>query len=203
MTNPDSIFKSRDITLLTKVHLVKAMVFPVVMYGCESWTLRRLNTEELMLSNCGDGEDCWESLGLQGDQTGQSQRKSVLNFHWKDWCWSWNFNTLATCYEEPTHWKSLWCWERLKAGGEGDDRGWDGWIAPLTHWTWIWVNSGRWWRTEEPGVLQSMPTLGVTKSWTTNCVTILRSVCWEHFHLQFFVAVLPIEHRIGYHCRRD
>ena len=72
MTNLDSIFKSRDITLLTKVRLVKAMVFPVVMYGCESWTVRRLSTEELMLLNCGVGEDSWESLGLQGDATSPS-----------------------------------------------------------------------------------------------------------------------------------
>ena len=96
MTNLDSILKSRDITLLTKVHIIKAMVFPIVMYGCESWTLRRLSTEELMLSNCGDGEDSWESLGLQGDQTGQSWRKATLNMHWKDCCWSWSSNTLAT-----------------------------------------------------------------------------------------------------------
>ena len=72
MTNLDSTFKSRDITLPTKVHLVKAMVFPVVMYGCESWTWRRLSTEELMLLNCGVGEDSWESLGLQGDPTSPS-----------------------------------------------------------------------------------------------------------------------------------
>ena len=69
MNNLDCILKSRDITLPTKVHLVKAMVFPVVMYGCESWTGRRLNTEELMLLNCGVGEDSQESLGLQGDPT--------------------------------------------------------------------------------------------------------------------------------------
>ena len=69
MINLDNIFKSRDITLPTKVHLVKAMVFPVVMYGCESWTVRRLSAEELMLLNCGVGEDSWESLGLQGDPT--------------------------------------------------------------------------------------------------------------------------------------
>ena len=69
MTNLDSIFKSRDITLPTKVRLVKAMVFPVVMYGCESWTVRKLSTEELMLLNCGVGEDSWKSLGLQGDPT--------------------------------------------------------------------------------------------------------------------------------------
>ena len=72
ITNLDSIFKSRDITLSTKVHLVKAMVFPVVMYGCESWTIRNLCAEELMLLNCGVAEDSWESLGLQGDPTSPS-----------------------------------------------------------------------------------------------------------------------------------
>ena len=72
MTNLDSILKSRDITLPTKVHLVKAMVFPVVMYGCESWTIKKLSAEELMILNCGVGEDCLESLGLHGDPTSQS-----------------------------------------------------------------------------------------------------------------------------------
>ena len=72
MTKLDTIWKSRDIILLTKVHMVKAMVFPVVMYGCESWTQRRMNTRELVLLNCGAGEDSWESLGQQGDQTSQS-----------------------------------------------------------------------------------------------------------------------------------
>ena len=71
MTNLDSILKSRDITLPTKVRLVKAMVFPVVMYGCESWTIKKLSTKKLMLLNCHVGEDSWESLGLQGDQTSQ------------------------------------------------------------------------------------------------------------------------------------
>ena len=72
MTNIDSILKSRDITLMTKVCLVKAMVFPVVMYGCESWTIKKMSTKELMLLNCGVGEDSWESLGLQGDPTSPS-----------------------------------------------------------------------------------------------------------------------------------
>ena len=78
---------------------------------------RKLSTEELMLFNCGVGEASWESLGLEGDQTSQSYRKSILNTHCieKTDCWSWNSNTLAT-----------WCWERLKAGGEGDDREWNG-----------------------------------------------------------------------------
>ena len=66
------------------IHLVKAVVFPVVMYGCECWTIKKLSTEELMLLNCGVGEDSQESLGLQGDPTSEPYRKSVLNIHWKD-----------------------------------------------------------------------------------------------------------------------
>ena len=86
MTNLDSILKSRDIPLPTKVHLVKAMVFPVVMYGCESWTAKKVSTEELMLLNCGVGEDSWESLGLQGDPTSPFWRRLTLGFLWKEWC---------------------------------------------------------------------------------------------------------------------
>ena len=121
------------------------------------WELeRKLRAEELMLLNCGVGEDSWEDLELQGDQTSQSLRKSVLNIHWKGWCWSWNSNTLATWWEELTHLKKPWCWERLKAGGEGDIRGWDGWMASPTWWAWVWASSGSWWWTGKPGVLQSM-----------------------------------------------
>ena len=109
-----------------------------------------------MLLNCGVGEDSWESLGLQGDTTSPSSRRSVLGVHWKDWCWSWNSNTLATWCEELTHWKRPWCWERLRAGAEGEDRGWDGWMASPTQWTWVWVNSWSWWWTGRSGVLQSM-----------------------------------------------
>ena len=79
-----------------------------------------------MLLNCGVGDDSWEPLGLQGDPTSPSWRKSVLNVHCNNWCWSWNSNTLATWCEELTHWIKPWSWERLKAGREGDDRGWDG-----------------------------------------------------------------------------
>ena len=128
--------------------------------------LKKLSTEELMLLNCGVGENSWETLGLQGVTTSQSYRKSVLNIHWKDWCWSWNPNTLATWCEEPTHWKRLWCWESLKAGGDGDDRGWDDWMASLTQWTWIRANSWRWWRTGKPGMLQSMG-CRVGNNWAT------------------------------------
>ena len=80
--------------------------------------------------------------------------KGNLNIHWKDWCWIWNSNTLATSCEELAHLQRPWCWEGLWAGGEGDDRGWDGWMASLTPWTWVWVNSGRWSWTGRPGVLR-------------------------------------------------
>ena len=82
--------------------------------------------------------------------------KSSLNIHWKDWCWNWSSSTLATWCEEPTHWKRPSCWERLKAGGEGHDRRWDGWMASPTQWTGVWASSGNWWWTGRPGVLQSM-----------------------------------------------
>ena len=93
-----------------------------------------LSAKGLMLLNCGDGEDSWESVGLQGDPTSPFWRNLVLNIHWKDWCWSWSSNTLAPWREELTHWKRTWCWKRLKAG-EGDGRGWDGWMASLPQWT--------------------------------------------------------------------
>ena len=118
-----------------------------------------------MLLNCVVGEDSWESLGLQGDPTSPFWRKSVLNIHWKDWCWSWNSNTLATWCKELTHLKRPQCWERLRAGGEGDDRGWDGWMASLTQWTWVWADSGSWWWTGRPGVLQSLGSQRVGNDW--------------------------------------
>ena len=79
---------------------------------------------------------------------------STMNIHRKDWCWS--SNTLATWCRESTLWKRPWCWERLRAGKEGDDRGWDGWMASPTQWAWVWANSGRQWRTGKPGALQFM-----------------------------------------------
>ena len=76
--------------------------------------------------------------------------ESVLRIRWPD------SNTSATWCEELTHWKRLWCWERFRAGGEGFDRGWDGWMTSPTWWTWVWVNSGNWWWTGRPGLLLSM-----------------------------------------------
>ena len=128
---------------------------------------RKLSTKELMPFNCGFGEDSREPLGLQGDQASQSYRKSVLNIHWKDLCWSWSANTLAIWCEELTHWKRPCSWERLNTGRKGDDRGWDGWMASPTQWTWVWVCSRRWWKTGKPGVLQSMGSQRVGQDWVT------------------------------------
>ena len=94
-------------------------------------------------------------------------RKLVLNINWKDWCWSWSSNTLATWCKELAHLKRPWCWQRLKVGGEGDSRGWDGWIASPTQWTWVWISSGSWWWTGKPGVLQSMGSQRVGHDWVT------------------------------------
>ena len=150
MINLDSILKKQrhyfaDKGLSSQSY---AMVFPVVMYGCESWPIKkaehwRIDAFELW---------CWRT-------------KSVLNVHCKDWCWSWSSNTLATWCKEPALWKRSWCWERLRAGEEGGDRGWDGWMASLTQWTWVWTNSERKrmdrtaWHTAVHGVTKSQTRL--------------------------------------------
>ena len=79
------------------------------------------------------------------------------------WCWS--SNMLATWCEEPIHWKRPWCWERLRAGRKEGDRGWDGWMASLTQWKWVWANSGRYWRMGKPGMLQSTGLQRVRHDW--------------------------------------
>ena len=114
---------------------------------------------------------CWRRL-LRVPWTARRSNRSILKeispeYHWKDCCWSWNSNILATWCEELTHWKRAWCWERLKAGGEGDDRGWDGWMESPTWWTWVWASSGSWWWTGRPGVLQSMGWQRVGHDWAT------------------------------------
>ena len=137
MINLDSILKSRDITLPTKVCLVKDMVFPVVMYGCKSWTIKKAEGQRIDAFELW----CWRRLMSILWTAGKSNhwiRKEISpEYSWKDWCWSWNSNTLATWCKELTHWKRHWCWERLKVGGEGDNRGWGGWMASPTRWTWV------------------------------------------------------------------
>ena len=156
MTTLNSILKSRDITLPTKVCLVKAMVFPVVMYGCESWTVEKAEHWKIdAFELC-----CWRRH-LRVPWTARRSNQSILKkvspgVHRKDWCWGWNSNTLATLCKELTHWKRPWCWEGLGAVGEGNDRGQDGWISSLNRWTWVWVIFASWWWTGRPGILRFM-----------------------------------------------
>ena len=153
MTNLDSVLKSRDITLPTKVLILKAMVFSVVMYGCESWIIKKAECQRIDSFKLW----CWRRLLRVLWTTGRSNQSILkeinLNIHWKYWCW--RSNTLGTWCEQPPHCKRPWCWERLRAR-EGGDRGWDGWMASPTQWTWLWANSERWWRTGKPGMLQSV-----------------------------------------------
>ena len=156
MTNLDSILKSRDITLPTKVCPVKAMVFPVVIYGCESWTIKkaehwRIDAFELW---------CWIRL-LWVPRTARRSNQSILK-EISPGCsleglrLKLKLQYFGHLCEELTHWKRPWCWEGLRAGREGDNRGWDGWMASPAQWTWVWVNSGSWWWTGRPGVLRFM-----------------------------------------------
>ena len=141
------------------------MVFSSSHYGCESWTIKkaehwRIDAFELW---------CWRRL-LRILRTTRRFNQSILKeispeYSWKDWCWSWNSNTLATWCKGLTHLKRPWCWERLRAGGEEEDRGWDGLIASPTQWTWVWGNSGSWWWIGRPGVLQSMGSQRVRHDW--------------------------------------
>ena len=161
MTNLDSILKSRDITLATKIHLVKAM------YGCENWTIRKAECQRIDAFEMW----CWRRL-LRVPWTARRCNQSIVkeispeysDVEYWNWCWS---CTLATWCNELTHLKRPWCWERLKVGVEGDDRGWDGWVASPSQCTWVWVNSGSRWWTGRPGMLQSIGSQRVGYDWAT------------------------------------
>ena len=168
MTNLDSTLKSRDITLLTTVHLVKGMVFPVVTYGCESWTIKKAECWRIDALNCGIGGDSWESLDCKDIQPVHTKGNQ-----------SWIFigrtdaeaETSTLWPHDAKNWlpeKRPWCWERLKAVGEGDGKGWDGWMESSTRWTWVCTSSGSWWWIGKPGVLQSMVSQSQTglSDWT-------------------------------------
>ena len=170
MTNLDNILKSWDITLPTKVRLVKAMVFPVVMYGYESWTVkqaehRRIDAFELW---------CWRRL-LRVSWTARKSNQSILKEISPGWSLEGLLLKLKLQYfghlmlRVDSLEKTL-MQEGFRAGGEGDDRGWDGWMASQTQWTWVhwvWVNSGRWWWTGRPGVLWLMGSQTVGHDWTS------------------------------------
>ena len=167
MTNLDSIFKSRDITLPTKVHLVKAMVFPVVMYGCESWTVKKVERQRI------DAFELWPWRRLLWvPWTTRRSNQSILK------------ETSPGCSLEGLMLRLKLQYfghlvQRVDSLGKtlmlagiggrrrGDDRGWDGWMASPTRCTWVWVNSGSWWWTGRPGVLRFMGSQRVRHNWAT------------------------------------
>ena len=151
----------------TKAHLVKAMVFPVVMYGCESWSIKQAECQRI------DAFELW-CCGrlLRVPWTARRSNQSILKeispkYSLEGLMLKLKLNTLVTWCEELTCWKRPWCWERLRARGEGDNRGWDGWMASPTQWTWVWASSGSWWWTGRSGVLQSMGLQRVGHDWAT------------------------------------
>ena len=174
MTSLDSIFKSRDVTLPTKVHLVKAVVLPVVMYGCESWTIkkadhRRTDAFELW---------CWRRL-LRVPWTARRSNQSILKGIGPEYSLEGPMLKLKLQYfghlmQRTDSLKRPWYWESLKRG-EGDDRGWDVWMTSLTRWTWVWVNSGSWWWTRKPGVLQFMGSQRVRHDWVTELILVIQT----------------------------
>ena len=153
MTNLDSILTSRGVTLLTKVHLVKAMVFPVVMCGYENWTIKKADhwrTDAFELW-------CWRRL-LRVPWIANRSNQSVLKeinpeCSLEGLTLKLKHQYFSHLMRRPDSLERPCCWERLKARGEGDDRGWDGWMASLTWWTWVWASSWSWWWTGKSGVL--------------------------------------------------
>ena len=143
------------------------MVFPVVFYGCESWTVKkaecwRIDAFELQ---------CWRRL-LRVPWTARRYNPSILKeispgCSLKELMLKLKFQYSGHWWEELPHLKRSWCWERLRARGEGDDGGWDYWIASLTQGTWVWVDSGSWWWTGRPGLLQFMGSQRVRHDWAT------------------------------------
>ena len=165
---PRNLLKSRDIIFPTKVCLVKAMVFPVVMYRCESWTIKKAESWRIdAFELC-----CWRRL-LRVPWTAGRSSQSILKEISPEYSLTGLMPKLKVQYfghlmQRTDSFEKPWCWERLTTGGEGDDRGWDGWMAPLTQWTWVWTSSGSWWLTRRPGVLQSMGSQRVGHDWVLN-----------------------------------
>ena len=147
--------------------VILGIYLEVVMYGCESWTIkkaecRRIDAFELWY---------WRRL-LRVPWTARRSNQSILKeispgCSLEGLMLKLELQYLATWCKELTHWKRPWCWERLRAGGEGDDRGWDGWMPSPTQWTWVWVDSGCWWWTGRPGVLLFMGLQRVGHDWAT------------------------------------
>ena len=167
MTNLDSIFKSRDITLPPKILLVKAVVFQVVLYGYESWTVKKAERRRIDAFELWFGEDSWKSHGLQGDPTSPTKGDQSWVFFGRNDAKAETPMLWPPEAKNQLNWKRPWCWERLKAGGEGDNRGWYGWMASPTWWIWVWASSGSWWWTGKLDLLQSTGSQRVEYDWAT------------------------------------
>ena len=167
MTNLNSILKSRDITFPKKVRLVKAMVFPVVMYGCESWTLKKVENQRIDAFELW----CWRRL-LRVPWTTRRSNQSILKEISPDYSseglmLKLKFQYFGHLMQRADSFEKTLMLARLRAGGGGDDRGWDGWTASQTPWTWVWVGSGSWWWTGRPGVLWFMGSQRLRHDWAT------------------------------------
>ena len=171
MTNLDSILKSRDITLPTKVHLVKAVVFPAVMYGCESWTIKKAEHQRIDAFELW----CWRRL-LRVPWTARRSNQSILKETSPRCSLEGLMLKLKLQYFGHLMWRAdsfekTPMLGKMKVGGEGDNSRWDGWMVSPTQWTWVWANSGRWWGTGRPRVLQPMGSQRVGPNLAT-----------EHYH---------------------
>ena len=164
MIDLDSILKGRDITLLTRVHIVKAMVFPVVMYWCESWTIKKAEDWRI------DAFDlwCWGRL-LRVLWIARKSDQLILTEISSEYPLEELMLKLKLQYFGHLMQRAKWLEKTLmlRAGGEAGSRGWDGWMASPTQWTWVWANSGRQWRTGKPGARQSMGSQKVGQGWST------------------------------------
>ena len=182
MTNLDSILKSRDIT--DKCSSSKSYGFSsshVWMWELdykESWAPKNWCFWTVVLEKTLESPLDYKEIKPVNPKGNQD----FLNIHWKDWCWSWNSNILATGCKELTHRKRPWCWERLKAGGESDDKGWDGWMASPTRQIWVWASFGSWWWTGKPDMLQKVGhnwATGLNKGWLS--ASLHRPLRWSLF----------------------
>ena len=168
MTNLDSILKSRDITLPTKVRLVKGMVFPVVMYGCENWIIKKAECQRTDAFEL----RCWRRLS-RVPWTARRSNQSILKEISPKYSLEGLMLKLKLQYfghwcKEVTHLKRPWCWERLRAGGEGDNRRWDGWMASPTQWTWVYPMDREAWHPAAMGSQRVGHDWVTELNWTEN-----------------------------------
>ena len=181
MSNLENILKSRDVTLPTKVHIVKAIIFPIVMYGCEldykeSWVPKNWCFWTVVLQKTLESPlDCKEikpvnSKGNQEISPEYSLEGLMLKLKLQ------NFGHMIGRTDSL---EKILMLERLKAGGEGGDRGWVGWMTSPTQWTWVWVSSGSWWWTGKPGVLQSLGSQRVRHDWVTELTESMQYQKWK------------------------